>query len=101
MNLLSLVNRFRRYGYATNIFSLTILYGKSALGAERDREFDIFLRRTLRAFFALEALLVLLERTSQHAICSATVGITTIITLHYLYQDWKLMFQSKETIYKD
>ena len=100
--------------YATIIFSLTILYGKSALGAERDREYDVFLRRTLRArvhgtrcfslslaFFALDALLVLLERTSQHAVCSTMVGITATITLCYLYRDWKLMFQSKEIIYKD
>lgn len=100
--------------YATIIFSLTILYGKSALGAERDREYDKFLRRTLRArvhgakcfslslaLFALEALLVLLERTSQHAICSTAVGITAAITLSYLYRDWKLMFQGKDIIYKD
>lgn len=100
--------------YATIIFSLTILYGKSALGAERDREYDMFLRRTVRArvhgarcfsfslaLFALEALLVLMERTSHHAICSATVGIPGAITLYYLYRDWKLLFQSKEIIYRD
>ncbi|CAB9500372.1 expressed unknown protein [Seminavis robusta] len=61
--------------YATIVFSLTILYGQSALGAERDREYDVFLRSTTRArvhgfrcftfslgMFALDALLVLLER---------------------------------------
>jgi hypothetical protein len=61
--------------YATIIFSLTILYGKSALGAERDIEYDVFLRKTTRArqngfraftlslgLFCLDALLLLVER---------------------------------------
>lgn len=61
--------------YATIIFSLTILYGKSALGAERDIEYDVFLRETTRArrdgfrafsvslgLFCLDAVLLLVER---------------------------------------
>jgi hypothetical protein len=61
--------------YATIIFSLTILYGKSALGAERDIEYDVFLKRTTRArqdgfrafsvslgLFCLDAVLLLVER---------------------------------------
>jgi len=75
--------------YATIIFSLTILYGKSALGAERDREYDRFLRRTVRArvhgtrcfsgslaLFAVEALLVngenasTLPLESSHFLCT-------------------------------
>lgn len=35
--------------YATLIFSLTILYCKSMLGAERDRAYDRFIRKTVRA----------------------------------------------------
>jgi hypothetical protein len=102
--------------YATIIFSLTILYGKSALGAERDREYDMFLRRTVRArvngarcfslslaLFALEVVLVLLERTTHlhRAACSVPVGCTASVILYYLYKDWKLLFQSKEIIYRD
>lgn len=100
--------------YATIIFSLTILYGKSALGAERDREYDKFLRRTVRArvngarcfsyslaLFALNAVLVLVERTYLHPVCSVTVGCAAAAVIFYLYQDWKLLFESKAVIYKD
>ena len=99
--------------YATIIFSLTILYGKSALGAERDREYDRFLRRTVRArvhgtrcfscslaLFAVEALLVLVERTYLRA-CSLPVAGTALFLLFRLYRDWQLLVRSTEIIYKD
>lgn len=97
--------------YATIMFSLTILYGKSALGTERDREYDKFLRRTVRArvsgsrmfsfslaLFALEALLVLVERTCAHTACSVTVGCAGAVILYCLYRDWRSIFRSKEVI---
>ena len=99
--------------YATIIFSLTILYGKASLGAERDREYDRFLRRTARArvhgtrcfslslaSFALLAVLVLVERTFLYPLCSAVVGVIASITLYYLHRDWRLLFESKELIYE-
>ena len=100
--------------YATIIFSLTLLYSKSALGAERDREYEIFLRRTVRArvhgarcfswslgLFAVEALLVLMERTSRYVVVSLPIGCVGAIILYHLYRDWKLLFDSTEVIYKD
>jgi len=99
--------------YATIIFSLTILYGKSALGAERDREYDRFLRRTVRArvhgtrcfsgslsLFAVETVLVLVERTYLRA-CSLPVAGAALFLLYRLYRDWQLLVRSTEIIYKD
>lgn len=98
--------------YATIVFSLTILYCRSALGAERDREYDIFLRRTTRArvdgqrcfswslgTFSLQVWLVLVERTSQNLFCSFAAGAVAAVTFFYLYRDWQLLHDSKEIIY--
>lgn len=99
--------------YSTIIFSLTILYGKSALGAERDREYDKFLQSTARArvrgfrcftlslgLFALEAILVLVERTCFRLVSLPVCG-TAAVLLYLLYKDWKLTVDSAEMIYKD
>jgi len=99
--------------YATIMFALTILYGKSALGAERDREYDRFIRTTVRArvngfrcftwslgLFALEALLVLAERTSFRW-CSVPVCASAIFIMYHLYKDWTLLFRAAEIIYRD
>jgi hypothetical protein len=96
--------------YATIIFSLTVLYSKSALGAELDREYDRFLRKTVRArvrafrsfsfslgLFALEVILVLIERT--FASCpwlSLPVGLSAAGIMFYLYKDWKLLVRTAE-----
>ena len=102
--------------YARMIFPLTVLYSKSALGAERDREYDQFLRKTTRArvhgfrsflfslgLFAVEVLLVLDERT--FASCrwlSLPVELSTAGILFYLYKDWKLLVRTaEESIFKD
>ena len=98
--------------YAAIIFSLTILYGKSALGAERDVEYDTFIRATARArvhgfrcfswslgIFALEAVLVLIERTFFRALSLPVVGGTAFI-LYQLWKDWSLMIDSAEIIYQ-
>jgi len=100
--------------YATTIFALTILYGKSALGAERDREYDMFLRRTIRArvnaarcfsyslaSFAMLNVLILVERTYPRRLISGPVGVAVAVLLFHLYRDWRLLVQSKEIIYKD
>jgi hypothetical protein len=96
--------------YARMIFSLTVLYSKSALGAERDREYDRFLRNTTRArihgfrsfsfslgLFAVEVLLVLVERT--FVSCrwlSLPVELSAAGIMFYLYKDWKLLVRSAE-----
>lgn len=98
--------------YAAIIFSLTILYGKSALGAERDVEYDEFIRATARArvhgfrcfslslgIFALEAVLVLIERTFFRVLSMPVVGLTAFI-LYKLWQDWTLLIDSAEIIYQ-
>lgn len=99
--------------YATLIFSLTILYGKSALGAERDVEYDEFLRSTVRArvhafrsftyslgLFAMLTMLVLMERTAFRT-CALPVLGTAGYILTKLYWDWRLLFEKAEIIYKD
>lgn len=98
--------------YATIIFSLTILYGKSALGAERDIQYDDFLKSTARArvngfrcfsfslgFFSLLTILVLVERVSLRlrsipALCCASY------ILFKLYSDWRQLFKSAGSIYR-
>ena len=110
------------YGlYATVIFSLTLLYSKSALGAERDREYNIFLRKSIRArvhaarrfswsmaLFATEAWLVLLERLCFHYSMPTMrwqvvvpVAGSALFTLWRLAKDWRLLHQSTEVIYKN
>lgn len=100
--------------YATLVFSLTILYGKSALGAERDREYDKLIRKTVRArvhgarsfllslgLFAVEAFLVLVERTFNRLWCTVSaVGVSGFIMYH-LYRDWRLLYDTAESIFKD
>ena len=107
------------YGlYSTIIFSLTLLYSKSALGAERDRAYNIFLRRSIRcrvraarcfswsmALFVAEAVLVLMERLCfQPKALSWTilpVAVSCLFTLYRLTSDWWLLHDSTEVIYKD
>jgi hypothetical protein len=99
--------------YATVIFSLTILYGKSALGAERDREYDKFLRRTVRsrvngarcftlslALFALTTVLVLIEKTF---LCGSSlpVSLVAFTILYRLYKDWKELSRGRDQIFRD
>ena len=102
--------------YATVVFSLTTLYGKAALGVERDREYDLFIRKTVRSrvhgfrcyilslgTFALEAFLVLIERTYISCIQKSIVlpvAIGTIILLYNLWRDARLLMQSAVVIKK-
>lgn len=99
--------------YSTLVFSLTILYSKSALGAERDREYDKFIKRTVKArvrgfrsftlsmgLFALDALLVIAERTSFRW-AAVPAGCAASAILYFLYMDWKLLYKSAEIIYKE
>ena len=99
--------------YATLIFSLTILYGKSALGVERDMEYDKFLQSTVRArvhgfrcfshalgLFALLTMLVMLERVWFRGCCVPVLCASSFILLR-LYKDWSMLTTNAETIYRD
>jgi len=104
------------YGvHAMVVFSLTILYAKSALGSERDIEYDKFIRKTVRArvrgfrcfslsisLFAAEVFLVLTERMfAVSRACTVPFGIFAAGILYYLYRDWKLLYHTAEIIYQD
>jgi len=99
--------------YATIVFSLTILASKSALGTERDIEYDQFLLKTskvrvngYRSFssslllFALEAVLVLVERTIVpfHAFATAPAFITSAYILFKLRKDWRTILDASGTM---
>ena len=92
--------------YSTIIFSLTILYGKSALGTERDPEYDLFMRTTGRArlngfrcfslslaLFAVEAVLVLLERVCTHKLLLLPVSFVSSVTMFLLWKDWSHLYR--------
>lgn len=99
--------------YATIVFSLTILVSKSALGTERDVEYDQFLKKTskvrvhgYRSFsismllFALEAVLVLVERTIVpfNALATAPAFIASSYILFKLHKDWRTILDASNTM---
>ena len=99
--------------YATLIFSLTILYSKSALGSERDIQYDKFLTRTAKArvrgfrsfswslaLFTVEAFLVLVERVYCHRLSLPFIVVAATI-LRYAYVDWHQLYKSANIIYQD
>lgn len=98
--------------YATMVFAISILYGKTALGLEQDIQYDNFLEATgtiriygFRAFsaalalFAIMVVLVLAEDLpiSMHlpigGICLAVLGIG--------FRDWKILVDNATQIYLD
>lgn len=95
------------------MFNSFLHFTTGALGAERDLEYEKFLRRTVRprvhgarcftlsmGLFMLEAFLVLMERTYYRpwfvGVLATSVGL-----LVSLYRDWRLTFRMAEYIYKD
>ena len=98
--------------YATMVFSLSILYGKTALGVERDPQYDSFLENTLdirikafRAFslslglFAVLVVLVLAEDLSMMMLLP--VGAAMLGFLYMGFQDWKTLIDEATPIYDD
>ena len=98
--------------YATMVFSLSILYGKTALGNERDPQYDSFLDNTLevritafRAFsmslglFAVLVVLVLAEHLPTAML--PPVGTATVGCLYVGYRDWKKLVDEATPIYYD
>ena len=96
--------------YATVVFSLTVLYAKSAIGMNRDHMYQYFLKQTavvrvrgFRAFsasllsFALEAGLVTFLRIP--AIARLPVLVCVMALLHYICRDWQLIVETATVIY--
>ena len=94
------------------VFSLSILYGKTALGVERDPQYDSFLENTLdirikafRAFslslglFAVLVVLVLAEDLSMMMLLP--VGAAMLGFLYMGFQDWKTLIDEATPIYDD
>jgi hypothetical protein len=98
--------------YSTMVFSISILYGKTALGLEQDPEFDNFLDNTMeirkRAFlsfsyslglFAAVVVLVLTEvlpLTMNIPIGAATAGF-----LYIFYRDWQILTTEAAEVFDD
>ena len=96
--------------YATVVFSLTVLYAKSAIGMNRDHMYLYFMQKTasvrvrgFRAFsasllsFALEAGLVTFLRIP--AIARLPVLVCVIALLHFICSDWQLIVETATVIY--
>jgi len=93
------------------VFSLTVLYLKSALGLERDRDIRKTVRARVRGFrrfslslslLASEVFLVLMELTFVVCrACTVPLDIAGVGILNYLYRDWNLLYQTAEIIYQD
>ncbi|CAB9500371.1 expressed unknown protein [Seminavis robusta] len=98
--------------YATMVFTLGILYGKTALGMERDAQYDDFLEQTLDVrrkafmsfsfalgFFSLLSVVVVSEKLP--LVLHLPVGAFLIGALIVGYQDWKILVDSAAPIYRD
>jgi hypothetical protein len=95
--------------YATVVFSLTVLYAKSAIGLNRDATYTYFLKETgmrVRGFqafsaslltFALEAGLVTFLRLPNIARYPAVLVIAVLI--RNLCNDWLLIVDTAKVIY--
>ena len=95
--------------YSTMVFSLSILYGKTALGLERDGEYDAFFQKTAEirdraflafslalVFFAILVVLVLSEDLP--LVMNFPLGSLLVVVLFAGYQDWKTMVTSGQEI---
>jgi hypothetical protein len=96
--------------YSTMVFSLSILYGKTALGLERDPQYDTFLDNTEEirvtafrafslalAFFASLVVLVLAEDLP--LIMHLPVGGIMLVALYVGFRDWKVLVDYATDIY--
>ena len=96
--------------YSTMVFSLSILYGRTALGMERDEQYDSFLENTqdirdaaFKAFsislalFATLVVLVLAEDLP--LIMHLPIGGVMLGALYVGARDWKIMVDYASDIY--
>jgi hypothetical protein len=98
--------------YSTMVFSISILYGKTALGLEQDKEFDSFLDSTVDirknaflsfsyslGFFALMVVLNLAQVLP--TVMHLPVGAAMIGFLYVFYRDWEVLTTAAEEIFEE
>ena len=96
--------------YSTMVFSLSILYGKTALGLERDVQYDEYLDDTAdirsTAFLAFSAalalfavLVVLVLAEDLPLVLHLPVGSVLVTALYAGFRDWKTLVEKAEDIY--
>ena len=98
--------------YSTMVFAICILYGKSALGLERDIQYDAFLNETgeirvmafrafssALAFFAILVVLVLSEDLP--LIMNFPLGSIMVGALYIGFRDWKKLVDAAADIFDD
>ncbi|KAG7341676.1 hypothetical protein IV203_023629 [Nitzschia inconspicua] len=98
--------------YSTMVFSISILYAKSALGLEQDPQFDSFLDSTVEirkraflsfsyalGFFAVMVVLNLAQvlPTAMHL----PVGSAMFGFLFVFYRDWEILTTAAEVVFED
>ncbi len=96
--------------YSTMVFSLSILYARTALGMERDPQYDAFLQNTeqirINAFrcfsasllsFAVMVVLVLSEELP--LVMHVPVGGAMVLALYYGIRDWRILVDEAADIY--
>lgn len=96
--------------YSTMVFSLCILYGKTALGLEKDAQYDAFLDNTgeiriagfrafsgALAFFAILVLLVLSEKLP--LVMHIPAGSILIGAVYVGIRDWKILVDNAGQIF--
>jgi len=98
--------------YTTMIFSISILYCRTALGMEQDIQYDGFLEKTgglrIRAFrafnwslgfFAILVVLILSEELP--TVMHLPVGSLMLFALYIGFRDWQLLVDSATPIYME
>lgn len=94
------------------VFSISILYSKTALGIENDKSFDNFLDNTLeirkRAFLSFSyslgffAIMVVLNMAQILPLAMhLPVGAAMIVFLFIFYQDWEILTTAAEEVFDD
>jgi hypothetical protein len=98
--------------YSTMVFSISILYGKTALGLEQDPQFDNFLdstaeirKRAFQSFSCSLGLFALMVVLKLAVILPLTVQIPVMIGLgwflYVFYRDWKVLTTAAEEVFDD
>lgn len=96
--------------YSTMVFSLSILYARTALGMERDPQYDSFLRNTeqirvnaFRSFsaslFSFAILVVLVLSEDLPLVMHLPVGGAMLFALFLGIRDWKIIVDEASDIY--
>jgi hypothetical protein len=98
--------------YSTMVFSISILYSKTALGLEQDTQFDRFLDNTVeirkRAFwsfsyalglFTVMVVLVLVQNLP--LFMNIPLGAAIPLALYVFYIDWVTLTSAAEEVFED